>query len=251
MRLADRVCVVTGGTSGIGRAVAELFVREGATVVTVARGQEAGASLAASVGERLHFEPLDVADTAALDALVTRTLERFGRLDVVVNNAGVLRWGPFLERSVDDLDATINVHLRPTFALARAAAAAMAANGDGSIINVGSIVGLKGVPGSTPMAAVKGAILALTRTMAVECAPLGVRVNAVIPGLIATPMLEDAIASGPDPAGERAAMQAGIPLRRFGTPSDVAQAMLFFADPAASAYVTGATLSVDGGMAVQ
>lgn len=251
MRLDGVVCIITGGTSGIGRAAVELFVREGATVVTVARGREAGKSLVAELGERAVFEQLDVADTDALARLVVRVAQRFGRLDVVVNNAGVLRWGPFVERGIDDLDATIGVHLRPAFVLARAAVPVMARGGGGSIINVGSIVGLKGVPGSTPMSAVKGALLSLTRTMAVECAPLGVRVNAVVPGLIATPMLEDAIDSGADPASERATMQAGIPMGRFGTPAEIAQAMLFFADSAASGYVTGAALSVDGGMAVQ
>lgn len=246
MRLAGKVAIVTGGTSGIGRATAEAFAAEGAAVAVVGRRPQ-GDALAISLGNRSAFVQADLSHPEAAGRLVEEVAARFGRLDILFNGAGILRWGPVRERTLVELDEMLAVHLRATFALCQAAIPVMAGGG-GAIINVASIVALKAVPGSSLSATAKGAVISLTRALAVEAAPQGVRVNAVLPGLIDTPMLREALESGGDYEAEARALRGGIPFGRFGTPQEVAQAALFLADPAASGYITGAVLNVDGGM---
>lgn len=245
MRLSGRTALVTGGTSGIGQAVAALLAAEGARVAIAGRRPE-GAALATALGPDAAFLHADLARPEEASRLVEQTIDRFGRLDVLFNGAGILRWGPVAERTLVQLDDMLAVHLRATFALCQAALPVMSG---GSIINVASIVALKAVPGSSLSATVKGAVISLTRALAVEAAPRGVRVNAVLPGLIDTPMLREALESGGDYNAEARALSRGIPFGRFGTAAEVAQAVLFLADPATSGYITGTILNVDGGMA--
>jgi NAD(P)-dependent dehydrogenase (short-subunit alcohol dehydrogenase family) len=243
MRLSDRVCIVTGGASGIGRAIAARFCVEGARVA-VADVDAAGAEAAARELDGLAV-PTDVRDAAAVDRLVRATLETFGRVDVLVNSAGIGRLGSALETSPEAWDEVLAVNLTGTFLVSRRVAQEMVAARRGKIVNIASITGLVGYAGRVAYCVSKAGVVMLTKAMALDCAPYGVQVNAICPGVVRTPMTEATLA---DPAA-LAEKIAGIPLRRLGRPEDVAAAAVYLAS-ADSDFVTGHALVVDGGMSV-
>ena len=247
MRLADKTAVVTGATEGIGSAVTRLFAREGASLVLVARRPEPGEALVAEVGpERAAFVAGDVADPATAARAVAAALERFGALDVLVNNAGVdLSGVPLLETSLEQTRRLLDVNVVGALLMLQAAARAMLGHG-GSIVNVTSRLALIGLPGSAVYGASKGALQSLTRGAAVELAPHGIRVNTVAPGLTETPMIREWLEAQPDPEAFRRRQEATIPQGSFATPEEVALAVLYLASDESRA-ITGASLSVDGG----
>jgi NAD(P)-dependent dehydrogenase (short-subunit alcohol dehydrogenase family) len=247
-RLAGKVAVVTGATEGIGRAIAEAFVDEGARVTLVARRARPGLELAAELGAgRASFVEGDVADLATADRAVADALARFGGLDVLVNNAALdLSGVPLFETTPDQAREVFEVNVFGAFWMLLACARVMAERGGGSIVNLTSRLGLVGLAGSAWYGASKGALHALTRGAAVEWARAGIRVNSVAPGLTETPMIATWIDAHDDPAAFRRLREETIPLRRFSTPEEVAAAVVYLAsDEAAS--VTGASISVDGG----
>jgi NAD(P)-dependent dehydrogenase (short-subunit alcohol dehydrogenase family) len=247
-RLAGKVAIVTGATEGIGRAIAGAFVREGARVVVVARREGPGAELVAELGpEVASFVPGDVADPDTADRAVGEALERFGALDVLVNNAGLdLSGVPLFETTREQAREIVEVNLFGSFWLLLACGRVMAERGGGSIVNLTSRLGLVGLPGSAWYGATKGALHALTRNAAVEWAPLGIRVNSVAPGLTETPMIKTWVEAQDDPATFRRSREESVPLGRFCTPEEVAAAVVYLASDE-SASVTGASISVDGG----
>jgi NAD(P)-dependent dehydrogenase (short-subunit alcohol dehydrogenase family) len=246
-RLAGKAAIVTGASEGIGRAIVAAFAREGASMVIVARRPAPLQALAAEHGERAVSVPGDVADAATADAAVAAALDRFGRLDVLVNNAGLdLSGVPLFETTPARARETFEVNVFGAFWMLLAAARAMAARGGGSIVNVTSRTARIGLPGSAWYGASKGALDSLTRGAAVEWARLGIRVNAVAPGLTETPMVRDWIAAQPDPAAFRAERAGTIPQARFATPEEVAAAVVHLASDE-SASTTGASIAVDGG----
>jgi NAD(P)-dependent dehydrogenase (short-subunit alcohol dehydrogenase family) len=245
-RLAGKTAIVTGATEGIGTAVAEAFVAEGANVVAVARRSEPGERLTARLGDACRFLAGDVAEPATAEQAILEAERVFGPLDVLVNNAGLdLSGVPLLETSDTQARTVFDVNVFGALQLMLEAARTMTGRG-GSIVNVTSRLAHVGLPGSAVYGASKGALHALTRGAAVEWAPLGIRVNAVAPGLTETPMIRVWVDAQEDPVRFRREREASIPLGRFAAPADVAAAVVYLAsDEAAS--VTGASITVDGG----
>jgi len=244
-RLAGKAAIVTGATSGIGLATAQRFVEEGARVVVAGRDRARGEAVARELGERGVFAAGDLRRDATADELVATALERFGGLDVLVNNAAVDHAAPLLDVPPEDVRAVVDTNLVAALRMLQAAGRAMRERG-GTIVNVTSRLAVAGVPTMAVYGAAKGALLTLTRAAAVELAPLAIRVNAVAPGFTETPLLAAWLAGQDDPAAARAQACAGIPQGRTATPREVADAILFLASDEAS-HVTGASLAVDGG----
>lgn len=229
MRLRDKVMLVTGGLSGIGAAIIRRFAEEGAVAV-------AGDITATDGKLAVH---LDVADPASCDAAVAAVLARHGRLDGMVNCAGIARDIPFLDTPVAVFDQVIAVNLRGTFLIGQACARVMQAGA--SIVNIASVSGMRGNVGRSAYGASKGGVVILSQVMAADLAPLGIRVNIIAPGPIDTPML-----AGMQGSSGHAEWLAAVPLARFGAPEDVAAAAAFLCSDDAG-YMTGHVLAVDGG----
>jgi len=244
--LTDRVALVTGAGSGIGREVAELFAAEGARIAALDRSPEAGEGLVASLRERSAGEPLfvevDVRSAAEVEAALRRVTEATGRVDVLVNSAGVREIGDVYSLPPEEWENVIAINLSGTFYCCQAAARSMRETGGGSIVNLSSVGGLTGLSHRPAYSAAKHGIVGLTKSLARDLAPAGIRVNALCPGVIRTPLTEQYFA---DDGFERE-LEVTVPLRRHGTTADVAQAALYLASDM-SAYVTGVALPVDGG----
>ena len=247
MSLQGKCALVTGGSRGIGRAVCLELARQGARVAVNYAGNAAAAEETVKACEALGAEAFaiqaDVADAAASEAMVKEVLARFGRLDILVNNAGVTRDGLMPMMKEADWDAVLDTNLKGAFHCMKAVYRPMMKQKYGRIVNLSSIVGLRGNAGQANYAASKAGLIGLTKSMAKELAARNVTVNAVAPGFIDT----DMTAALPEKARE--AMLTAIPMGRLGQAEDVARAVAFFAGDA-SAYVTGQVLCVDGGMAV-
>jgi NAD(P)-dependent dehydrogenase (short-subunit alcohol dehydrogenase family) len=242
--LADRVALVTGAASGIGRATAELFVEQGMRVVASDVDAEAGAAVAQGLG--VPFVAADVSAEDGVSAIVGEALDSFGRLDVAANCAGVGGGhGSTHDYPVEQWDRIVAVNLRGTWLAMRAELEAMLAGGDGgAIVNVASTLALRGSPFGSAYSASKHGVLGLTRTAAIEYAQQGIRVNAVCPGAIDTPMMDATFDRFP---GFREALTGFVPMGRMGGPAEVAAAIAWLASDAAS-FVTGDALTVEGGL---
>lgn len=242
--LADRVALVTGASQGIGRAIALELAGQGATVALAARSADKLASVAEEIraaGGLAEAFALDIADDASIKEGAKAVLEKFGRIDVLVNNAGITRDGLMLRMKRADWDAVLATNLTGSFLLTQVVAAAMLRARYGRIINITSVVGQTGQAGQANYSASKAALIGLTRSLARELASRNITVNAVAPGYIETPMtaaLNDE---------QRAAMMKDIPLGRPGTGTEIAHAVAFLAGNGA-AYITGHVLNVNGGM---
>jgi NAD(P)-dependent dehydrogenase (short-subunit alcohol dehydrogenase family) len=247
-RLEDKIALVTGAGAGIGRAIAETFAREGAHVVVVDRDGDAARETAEAIVKSngaAQAETIDITDTEQVKALMQRLAESLGRLDVLVNNAGVGERSDF--RHLDDAawDKVWKTNVDGTVRCAREAFDLLKASGKASIINLSSVMATKHTRQMSVYSATKGAVSALSRSLAVEYAPYGIRVNALCPGYVETALIGRYMAN---PMIAKALLTQ-TPLRRFGTPQDIANAALFLASDEA-AYITGAGLHVDGGMNV-
>ncbi|HEX6489083.1 MAG TPA: glucose 1-dehydrogenase [Candidatus Dormibacteraeota bacterium] len=245
--LAGKVAVVTGAGSGIGYAIAELFGSAGASVVVNYFGYEQEAQQLAeklsTAGARSIAVKADVSDSGQVAAMVAQTTETLGRLDVLVNNAGIESPAPFLDVTEESWDRMVHIDLKGAFLCAQACGRFMRDHGGGSIVNISSVHEDVPFPGFAPYAAAKGGLRMLMRNMALELAEYGIRVNNIAPGAIKTPIQ---VATGLDADKERQ-ISAIVPLGRMGRPDEVAQVALFLASDRAS-YVTGSTYYVDGGM---
>lgn len=248
-RLEDRRAIVTGGASGIGRATAELFAAEGATVTVFDADAAGGAAVVEGImraGGRALLVTGDVSRAEDCRRAVEETVGAFGGLDVVVNAAGIIRRADVVDLAETDWDLVMAVNVKSVFLLGKSAVPAMAASGGGSIVNISSGWGLKGGPRAVAYCASKAAVANLTRAMAIDHAAAGIRVNSVCPGDTATPMLtEEARQLGQD-SDDFMAEAADRPMGRVGLPTEIAEAILFLASDRAS-FVTGAALVVDGG----
>jgi NAD(P)-dependent dehydrogenase (short-subunit alcohol dehydrogenase family) len=250
MELTGKVVMITGATSGIGAATALAAAKAGATLMLTGRSVERGQAVldaARAAGATAGFVAGDVTEPGFADRLVADTVARFGRLDVLVNNAGIVRRGPIDACSDEDWRDVLAVNATGVFYMARAAVRQMKRQGGGVIVMVASDWGLVGGANAFAYCASKGAVVQMTRAMAVDHGPDNIRVNAVCPGDIETPMLLDGIARRGWSAEEGLKrLGAHFPLGRVGRPDEAAKAILFLASDASS-YMTGATLSVDGG----
>lgn len=229
MRLRDKIALVTGGISGIGAAIVQRFRAEGAIAIA--------ADIAASNGA--DTLKLDVSDPQSCTEAVAKIIDRHGRLDIMVNCAGIARDIPFLETPVETFDQVIAVNLRGTFLIGQAAARAMQPGA--CIVNIASVSGMRGNVGRTAYGASKGGVVTMSQVMAADLAPLGIRVNVISPGPIETPMLAPMMATS-----GAAEWRAAVPLGRYGKPEDVAAAATYLCSEDAN-YVTGHVLAVDGG----
>jgi 3-oxoacyl-[acyl-carrier protein] reductase len=240
-----RVALVTGASRGIGRAIALALAARGVEVVAAARGDHAQPLVEEirAAGGRAALASMDVTDAAAVEAVVSATLARTGRLDVLVNNAGINRDRLMLRMTEDDWDAVIGTNLKSVFGYSKAAYPVMMRQRSGRIVNMTSVVGVMGNAGQTNYAASKAGIIGFTKSLARELGSRGVTVNAVAPGYVET----DMTAAMPDAAKQ--AMLGSVPLGRPAQPAEIASAVLFLASSSA-AYITGHVLMVDGGMAM-
>lgn len=242
MKLQNKIAIVTGASSGIGLAIAKLYLEEGATVV-FSDVNESGAQIVADLGEKASFVKCDVSDPVAVENLVNGTVEKYGKLDIMVNNAGIGALGGALDCTNDAWDKVISINLSGVFYGVRAAANAMKEKGvKGSIINMTSILGIVGMEGAIAYCAAKGGVSNLTRASALDLASLGIRVNAIAPAFITTGMTKDIL----NDAGFNAFVTGNTPLGYVGEPNDIAHAALYLGSED-SKYVTGIILPVDGG----
>jgi len=250
MRLKDKVCLITGGAAGIGKATAKKFISEGAQVVICDLDEEAGEALAQELGHGTVFYKVNVTDREAVQAWIDDVVEEFGRIDVLINNAGITRDGLFVkykngqvvsQMSEKNFDLVINVNLKGTFNCAQAVTPVMIQQGGGVILNASSIVGLYGNFGQTNYAATKFGVIGMTKTWSRELGRHQIRVNAICPGFVLTEMVQkmpEKILDG---------LAAKTPLGRMGKPEDIANLYAWLSSDEAS-WISGAAISIDGGM---
>jgi NAD(P)-dependent dehydrogenase (short-subunit alcohol dehydrogenase family) len=254
-RFTGKVALVTGASSGIGRATALAFAREGASVVIASRGAERGNAVLeelSALDPRAVFVPTDVSQAGDVERLVAVVIDRFGRLDVAVNNAATIEVGvfkPLTDFDEAEFDLHMAANLKSVWLSMKHEIPRMIAQGGGAIVNTSSVTGLGGAPQSAFYAAAKAAVVGLTKSAALEVARQNIRINALVPGAFATPMLEEVFSkvSPHDPVAAEASYQKRIPLHRVGRPEEAADAVLWLCSDQAS-YVTGHSLIVDGGL---
>ncbi len=249
MQLQDKVAVVTGGASGMGEAMVRRFAAEGAKVYAGDVNGDGVAVLAEELGGDVKSMRSDVTQEADVRALVESAVDEWGRLDIICNNAGIEILAPTIATSNEDWARVLAVNLTGVFYGCRAALEQMVPNGGGAIINTASVAGTWAAPGLAAYAATKGGVVQLTRAMALENAPFGVRCNAICPGLIDTSMYDRTVAAVGDPAADER-LQAAVPAGRLGRPEEIAALAAFLASDA-GAYITGQALVIDGGLTLR
>ncbi|MEL6490902.1 MAG: SDR family oxidoreductase [Cyanobacteria bacterium J06621_3] len=252
MRLNEQVCLVTGAGSGIGRAIAQCFAKEGATVVAVDVNEEAVKTTQEKItmaGGTCHSLSVDVSQEDEVKDAIATTVERFGQLNVLHNNAGISLLKPVTETTEADFDRLLGVNLKGVFFGCKHAIPYMLKQGGGIIINTASELGIVGQPLYSAYCATKGGVLALTRALSTEWAAQNIRVNAICPGPVDTPMIHAEFELGSDVAAEKAAVISTMPAGRLGKPEDIARVALFLATSDAD-FVHGAAIVADGGKTI-
>ena len=242
MRLANKVAIITGATQGIGLACAERLVKEGARVMMVDVKPE-GAAAAASLGDAARFFAADVSQKADVDAMLALTMKEFGQVDILINNAGITHAADFLDLAEEDFDRVLRINLKSMFLCGQAVAREMVKRQSGCIINMSSVNSELAIPNQVPYVVSKGGVNQLTKVMALNLAPHGIRVNGIGPGTILTELAKKAVMASPD---ARRTILSRTPMGRCGEPEEVASIAAFLASDDAS-YMTGQTMYVDGG----
>ena len=246
VRLQGKTAIITGAGTGIGRACALAMAREGASVALVGRGREHLEDTAREAGGRALAIPADLAQKPDIDKIVATTATRFGRIDILLNNAGVLYPGTAESNTEEEWDRTFNVNVRSVWLLSRAVLPHMRQAGGGSIINISSVLGLVGARNRASYAASKGAVTLLAKCMALDHAPDNIRVNCICPAFIITELTDGALNQAPNREAEIAKRTSAHPIGRLGAPEDIAGMAVYLASDE-SAWVTGASFPVDGG----
>ncbi len=253
MRLSGKVAIVTGASSGIGKATAELFAEEGAKVVVVDWNRDNGETTASDIcglGCEAIFCFADVSKSQDVEKMVNTALEKYGRLDILFNNAAVQVMAQLVETTEEVWDRIHSVNLKGVFLGCKYAIPALIRSGGGTIINMASILGFVGDPDLAAYCAAKGGVIALTKVAALTYGPKGVRVNCICPGDVETPLVKAYFDKDPDPDRLRQEVSSKYALRRIAAPKEIAEVAVFLASEAAS-FVTGSTLVVDGGLTVK
>jgi meso-butanediol dehydrogenase / (S,S)-butanediol dehydrogenase / diacetyl reductase len=245
--LHGRVAVVTGAASGIGFACAQLLLSRGASVALFDVNAAQGAARANQLGPAAAFFPTDVASEESVAASIASVRERFARIDILVNCAAIQIMGTLLETAGEQWDRLQQVNLKGVFLCSKAAMPLLQASGAGAIVNISSILGIVADPDLAAYGAMKGGVIALTRSMAIGYGPTGVRVNCICPGDVNTPMVAAYFDNAPDPAALRAEVNSKYALRRIADPAEIAEVVAFLASDSAS-FMTGSILVVDGGL---
>lgn len=249
MKLKDKVAIITGGSEGLGKATAFLFAKEGAKVIITGRTESklaAAVEEAKSLGLEIDHLIGDVSDEAHTIDTVKQVIDKYGKIDILFNNAGVLQLGNTHETDTETWDRIFNINVKGTYLISKHTIPHMLEKGYGVIVNNSSIVGLKAVPGLAAYNSSKGAITQLTRSMALEYADKGIRVNAICPGTIVTPMVDGMLDSMDNRDQGEELFKSFHPMGRLGHPDEIAHAVLFLCDDNVS-FMTGNMLSVDGG----
>jgi NAD(P)-dependent dehydrogenase (short-subunit alcohol dehydrogenase family) len=245
--IEGEIAIITGGARGIGKAVAELFVSQGACVVICDLEPEPGVEVSRQLGDLARFVTADVSVESDVVAVVDTCVQSFGSPSILVSNAGVNANFDATTMTTDDWDRFMGVDLKAAWLFAKHVLPHMRAAGGGAIVNVASMHAFVTLEGFFPYAAAKSGLIGLTRSMALDYGPHGIRVNAVAPGFIRTRLVQDSIDRNPDPAAAERSMVAGVALRRIGEAGEVAKAIRFLASADAS-YITGTTIHIDGGV---
>ena len=249
MKLEGKVAVITGATDGIGKAIALKFAKEGAKVMMVGRDEAKGRAALEKVrecGEAVYFKA-DVSNSSQVKKMVEETIQRYGRIDVLVNNAAVCPPGTVVNTSEELWDHIIDVNLKGVFLCSKYAIPHMQQNGGGAIVNIGSINSLMAMENEAAYDASKGGVLMLTKAIALDFAKANIRANCICPGAVETAMLQASLDVSPDPTKAREWITQKHPVRRTGRPEEIAEVALFLATDASS-FITGATIPVDGGI---
>lgn len=249
MNFKDKVVLVTGGSRGIGKAIALKFAENGARVIVTSsksEGEELIDQFKELGTEGCHLRG-DVSKEESVKEVIREAIERFGRIDVLVNNAGIVIPGNLETTTMDDFDKTMDINVKGTFLMSKYAVMEMKNTGGGVIVNIGSVAALKGHIDRMAYCASKGAVIAMSRAMAAEYVKDNIRVNVICPGTTFTPAIDEKIKNAADPEAMKNAFVARQPMGRLGTPDEIAQAVLFAACEEA-AYMTGSILVIDGGM---
>ncbi|MBN1963098.1 MAG: glucose 1-dehydrogenase [Anaerolineae bacterium] len=252
MRLENKVAIVTGAAKGIGWGIATVFAKEGAKVVVVDWDKETGEQTAAEInagGGDAIFVHCDVSNESQVKAMIQAALDKYGRIDVLVNNAGIGVYLPITEASSEDWDRCLGVNLKGVFLCSKYAIPHMQAVGKGVIVNISSVHSYANVAGTSPYAASKGGITALTRAMAMDYGPT-IRVNSIAPGWVLTPLIQGIFDSYADPAEQQRLVEERQVMKRIGRPEDIGHAAAFLASDEAS-FITATQLFVDGGLTGQ
>lgn len=246
MNQSKKLAIVTGGGSGIGLATTETFVENGIQTIIIGRDENKLKEASGNLGELCAYRAYDLSDTAGLPELISEIVATFGVPDILVNNAGINMKKPFIEVTDDDFKSIIQTNLNAVFSITREVVKVMLPKGNGSIINISSMSSQYGIPYVIAYTATKSAIEGMTRAMATELSPMGIRVNCVAPGFIATAMSAKALNSDPQRMNK---VMSRTPMGKLGEPRDVAESILYLASDAAK-YVTGVVLPVDGGNSI-
>jgi len=251
MRLKDKVAIITGASVGIGQRTAELFIKEGAKVVVNSQSDRGAAvvdGIVAGGGEALFAQGKVQLEEDA-QRIVESTIERFGRIDILVNNAGIVGTDTVDDADIANWDETFAVNVRGVFLMSKFSAQHMLKQGGGVIIHNASIAGVKGLKNRASYSASKGAVVALTKAMAMDYVDKNIRVNCINPGTTLTPSLQDRINAFDDPVAAKEMFISRQPMGRLGKPEEIATSILYLASDEAS-FITGATLNVDGGLTI-
>lgn len=250
MRLHNKICIITGGASGIGKAACVMFAGEGATVIVADKSLQPAAEVASLAGHGAVAMEMDAANSKSVQRVIKQTVERFGRIDVLVNNAGYGIPGNVVQTDEDDWDKLMAVNVNGVFFGCKYVIPEMQKQGGGAIVNTASIVATVGIRDRAAYCASKGAVAALTRAMALDHVADNIRVNAIAPGTIDSPYFQEMLAKSPRAAELRRELEARQAMNRLGKPEEIAAGMVFLASDEAS-FMTGSILTIDGGMTAQ